>query len=70
MQLGDGKGVRAEGEQQAAVRAAVAEPDQGVYRGARIADLAAQHRLERVPLGDFAEEAMVGHREACAEAGA
>ena len=67
---GDGEGVSAEGEQQSAVRAAFAKPDQGIRRGACVADLAAQHRLERVPLGDFAEEAMVGHREACRKTGA
>ena len=66
----DREGMSAEGEQQAAVRAAFAEPDQGIRGGAGVADLAAEHRLERVPVGDLAEEAMVGDREARGEPGA
>ncbi len=60
----------AEGEQQATVGAAFAEPDQGIGGGAGVADLAAEHSLERVPFGDLAEEAMIRDREARGEPGA
>jgi hypothetical protein len=61
--------MRAESEKQPAIRTAFAKPDQAVSRSAGFANLAAQHRLECVPLRDLAEKAMVGDRVACGKTG-